>query len=463
MSLDGAHAAAASRHSQSTAPMRETSHVLVPDVNYARSGDVAIAYQVIGDGPIDVMLVPDWMSNLVWAWHTPYWRNFYERLSSFARLIVFDKRGTGLSDRPRFFPDLETRIDDVLAVLDAVASERTALVAAQEGCWMASLFAATYPERMHSLALYHPWIGRSDPRLEGPSERDLIEIRDTWGTNASADETLEGNPTLEADEDFRTWFRDCLRLGASPGVAYAFHKMMVDVDFRDIYPSVRVPTLVLYRPYRPDARGMYGDVARLIPDSRLVELPAGDYMGIFLEDPAREIEAFLREQPSHAEPERMLTTVLFTDLVGSTERLSELGDAAWRDLVGRHHELVRRTLARYRGIEVDTAGDGFFATFDGPARAVRCARAIQAEIAELGIRTRAGVHTGECELIDGKPGGLAIVVGARISAAAAAGDVLVSRTVRDLVAGSGIAFADRGDHELKGVPGVWRLYAAESD
>jgi len=402
------------------------------------------------------------VSNLAWAWHTPYWRNFYARLGSFARLIVFDKRGTGLSDRPRFFPDLETRIDDLRAVLDAVGSERVAVVAAQEGCWMASLFAATYPERTRSLALYHPWIGRSDPRLQRPSEQDLIEIRDTWGTNADADETLEGNPTLEADEDFRTWFRDALRLSASPGVAYAFNKMIVDVDFRDIYPSVRVPTLVLYRPYRPDARDMYGDVARMIPDSRLVELSAGDYMGIFLEDPAREIEAFLRDMPAYAEPERILTTVLFTDVVGSTERLSELGDANWRDLVERHHDLVRRLLTRYRGTEIDTAGDGFFATFDGPARAIRCARAIQAEIAELGISARAGVHTGECEIIDGKPGGLAIVVGARISAAAGAGEVLVSGTVKDLVSGSGIEFEDRGEHELKGVLGAWRLYAVDS-
>ena len=434
----------------------------MPDVRYARSGDVAIAYQVIGDGPLDVVLVPDWVSNLTWAWHTPYWRDFYERLASFARLIVFDKRGTGLSDRPRFFPDMETRIDDLRAVLDAVGSERAALVAAQEGCWMAALFAATYPERIRSLALYHPWIGRSDPRLQGLSEQDLIEIRDTWGTNASADETLEGNPTLEADEDFRMWFRDNLRLGASPGAAYAFHKMMGDVDFRDIYPSVHVPTLVLYRPYKPDARDMYGDVARLIPDSRLLELPPGDYFGIFLDDPAREIEAFLGDVPAYAEPERMLTTVLFTDVVGSTERLSALGDASWRDLVERHHDLVRRLLGRYRGTEIDTAGDGFFATFDGPARAIRCARAIQAEIAELEISARAGVHTGECEIIDGKPGGLAIVVGARISAAAGAGEVLVSGTVKDLVSGSGIEFEERGEHELKGVPGEWRLYAVDS-
>jgi class 3 adenylate cyclase len=440
-------------------------HVDAPDVNYARSGEVAIAYQVIGDGPLDVVLVPDWVSNLVWAWHTPYWRSFYERLGSFARLIVFDKRGTGLSDRPRFYPDLETRIDDLRAVLDAVGSERAALVAAQEGCWMASLFAATYPERTRSLALYHPWLGRSDPRLQRPSEEWLLELRDKWGTNEWADRMLEEltvAPTLAGDEEFRLWYRDWFRLSASPAGAHAFWKMVNEVDFRDVYPAVHVPTLVLYREYRPEARDMYGDVARLMPDARLVGLPGEDYLGIFLEDPAREIEAFLRDLPAHSEPERMLATVLFTDVVGATKRISELGDAGWRELVERHHQIVRRTLTRYRGIEIDTAGDGFFATFDGPARAIRCARAIHAEIADLGIGARAGVHTGECEIIDGKPGGLAVVVGARIGATAEAGEVLVSRTVKDIVAGSGIAFEDRGEHALKGVPGEWRLYAAGS-
>jgi len=434
----------------------------MPDVNYARSGDVAVAYQVIGDGPLDVVLVPDWISNLVWAWHTPYWRNFYERLGSFARLIVFDKRGTGLSDRPHFFPDMETRIDDLRAVLDATGTERAAIVASHEGCWMASLFAATYPERTRSLALYHPWIGASDDRLYVDSEEDLRELRDQWGTNDFVDQQLRPAPSLAADKEFRLWYRDEMRLSASPSSAYAYWKSIRELDFRDIYPAVRVPTLVLYRDYRPEARDMYGDVARLIPDARLVELPGKDYLGIFLEDPAREIEAFLRDLPVREKTDRVLTTVLFTDLVGSTERLATLGDAGWRELVGRHHELVRRTLSRYRGTEIDTAGDGFYATFDGPARAIRCAREIQAEIADLGMATRAGVHTGECEIIDGKPGGLAVVVGSRISAAAEDGEVLVSGTVKDLVAGSDIAFRERGEQALKGVPGKWRLYAVES-
>jgi class 3 adenylate cyclase len=434
----------------------------VPDVKFARSGDVSVAYQVIGNGPLDVVLVPDWVSNLLWAWHTPYWRNFYERLGSFARLIVFDKRGTGLSDRPYFFPDLETRIDDLRAVLDAVGSERAALVAAQEGCWMASLFAATYPERTRSLALYHPWIGRSDPRFKRDSEEELLELVEIWGTMEHAEFLHEAAPTLGADDEFRRWWRDNQLLSASPGSAYAYLKTVKEIDFREIYPAVRVPTLVLYRAYRPEARDMYGDVARLIPDAGLIELPGKDYVGIFLDDPAREIEAFLRDLPVHAEPDRVLTTVLFTDLVGSTERLATIGDAGWRELVGRHHDLVRQKLSRYRGTEIDTAGDGFYATFDGPARAIRCARAIQGEIADLGMAARAGVHTGECEIIDGKPGGLAVVVGSRISAVADAGEVLVSATVKDLVAGSDISFQERGEQTLKGVPGAWRLYAVDS-
>jgi class 3 adenylate cyclase len=326
---------------------------------------------------------------------------------------------------------------------------------------MASLFAATYPERTRSLALYHSWLGRSDSRLSRESEEGMLELRERWGTDAWADEALY-SPTLARDEEFRSWHRNWLRLSASPSGAYAYWNVINEVEFRDIYPAVHVPTLVLYRAYRPDAREIYGDVAQLIPDARLVELPGNDYEGIFLEEPAREIEAFLRDFPAHAEPERLLTTVLFTDVFGSTERVSELGDAGWRDLVERHHELVRRTLTRFRGIEIDTAGDGFFATFDGPARAIRCARAIQDEIGNLGLTARAGIHTGECEVIDGKPGGLAVVIGARISSAAQAGEVLVSRTVKDLVAGSGVAFEDRGEHELKGIQGEWRLYSVVS-
>jgi class 3 adenylate cyclase len=430
----------------------------VPEIRYAWSGDVAVAYQVVGNGALDVILVPDWVSNLVWAWQSPRWRTFYERLASSFRLILFDKRGTGVSDRPRFFPDLETRMDDMRAVLEAVGSERAAVVASHEGCWMASLFAATYPEATHSLALYHPWLGRSDPRIKGVVETSLKDFH--WGTDEDADELLRAqSPTLAADDEFRAWFRNWLRLGASPAGAFEFNRMTAEVDFRDVYPAIRVPTLVLYREYRPDAAAIYGDVARLIPDARLVGLPGDDYMGVFLDEPAREVETFVRGLRPRPEPETMLVTVLFTDVVGSTTHLAEMGDAAWRDLAERHHELVRRLLDRFRGREVDTAGDGFFASFDGPARAIRCARAICDEVRRLGIEVRAGVHTGECQLVDGKPAGFAVSVGARVSALATSGEVLVSSTVKDLVAGSGFDFEERGEHELKGVPGTWRLYA----
>jgi class 3 adenylate cyclase/pimeloyl-ACP methyl ester carboxylesterase len=438
----------------------------MPDVHYARSGDVAIAYQVIGDGPLDVVLVPDWVSNVVWHWYSPYWRAFYERMASFSRLIVFDKRGTGLSDRPRFFPDLETRMDDVRAVLEAVGSQRAALIAAQEGCWMAALFAATYPEATHSLVLFHPWLGGPDHRLGEATEEDARRVLDEWGTEEYATENLAVSPTLRADAEFRDWYVNLIRLGASPGGAYAFNRMMIETllssDFGDVYRAIRVPTLVLYSRYRPDARDVYARVADLIPDGRAVELPGGNYMGIFLDEPMAEIEPFLRSVPHLAESNRMLVTVLFTDLVASTERLAGLGDAAWRELVERHHEIVRRLLGRYRGREVDTAGDGYFAAFEGPARAIRCAKAICAESSGLGLEVRAGVHTGECEIIDGKPGGLGVVVGARISSVASSGEVLASNTVKDLVAGSGITFKDRGEHELKGIPGTWRLHAVVS-
>jgi len=436
----------------------------IPDVRYARSGDVAIAYQVVGDSPLDVVLVPDWVSNLVWQWHEPRWRAFYERLMTFSRLILFDKRGTGLSDRPRFFPDLETRIDDVRAVMDSVRSEQAALVASHEGCWMAALFAATYPESTHSLVLYHPWLPGPEHGLKGGTDADHRDTWERWGTPDYAMEDLRsGAPTLAEDPNYAAWHVNLMRLGLSPSGAYAFNRMMTDTllgsDFADVYRAIRVPTLVLYRHYRPDAEQMYGRVGELIQGSSTVGLQGLDYMGIFLDDPAREIESFLQSVPDRREPDRMLVTLLFTDLVSSTERLALLGDAAWRELVERHHELIRRLLARFRGREVDTAGDGFFAAFDGPARAIRCALAICAETTTLGLNIRVGLHTGECEVIDGKPGGLSTVIGARVASVAGSGEVLVSGTLKELVAGSGFTFEERGEHELKGVPGPWRLFA----
>jgi class 3 adenylate cyclase len=291
------------------------------------------------------------------------------------------------------------------------------------------------------------------------SEETLSELREGWGTVEFTDKLFrEYHPTLAEDPEFRSWFANLLRLGTSPAGAYAFNRMINEGDLRDVYPAIRVPTLVLHRHDPPEDRDAYRRVASLIPDVRVVELP-GAGSEIFLDEPAREIEAFLCSLPARLEPDRMLVTVLFTDIVDSTDRLAELGDTGWREFVERHHGAVRRSLARFRGQEIDTAGDGFFATFDGPARAIRCARSVSDDTRGLGIEVRTGIHTGECEIIDGKPGGLGVNIGARLSALARPGEVLVSGTVKDLVAGSGIAFEERGEHELKGVPGTWRLYA----
>jgi class 3 adenylate cyclase/pimeloyl-ACP methyl ester carboxylesterase len=435
------------------------------DIRYARSGGAAIAYQVVGNGPTDIVFVPDFMSNLVYGWETPRWREFYEKLASFSRLILFDKRGTGLSDHGGGFPTLETRMEDVRAVLDAVGSRRTAVLAADEGCGMACLFAATYPERTSALVLFQPWSrGMGDDPAEalGPAEeweRALPDLRERWGTQEFSDEMLaEIAPSLAANEDDRSWFANWARVGASPAAAYALNRIFAETDLREVLPAVRVPTLLLYR---GDAQEDHArTVQKRIPDARLVRVPGVDAWGIFLspEIPG-EIERFLSGPEKAPEPERVLITVLFTDLVGATLRAAEIGDSAWRELLARHHEIIGREIKSYRGREVDTAGDGLFATFDGPARAIRCADAIRSALRDLQLDVRVGVHTGECELVGDKPAGIAVHTGARIAAAANGGEILVSSTVKDLVAGSGISFDDRGTHELKGVPDEWHLYA----
>ncbi|MHB8468288.1 MAG: adenylate/guanylate cyclase domain-containing protein [Gaiellaceae bacterium] len=433
-----------------------------PEIRYARSGGAAIAYQVVGNGPLDLVLVPDYMSNLVYGWESPRWREFYERLASFSRLILFDKRSTGLSDHTGGFPTLETRMEDVRAVLDGVGSRTTVVLGAQEGCGMACLFAATYPERTRALALFQPSSHAGiDTHAEG-WERELADLRERWGTQAFSDELLARvAPSLSANEEDRAWFANWLRVGASPAAAYAVNRIYAETDLRDVLPAVRVPTLLLYRGDLME--GQARDVQERIPDARLVRVPGDDFWGIFLSpEIPLEIERFLSGAEEAAEPERVLTTLLFTDLVGATGRAVELGDSAWRDLLTRHHSVVRREIARYRGREVDTAGDGLFASFDGPARAIRCADAIRSGLRELQLDVRAGVHTGECELVGDKPAGIAVHTGARIAAAAEAGEILVSSTVKDLVAGSGISFEDRGIHALKGVPDEWRLYAVDN-
>ncbi len=435
------------------------------EIRYARNGGVAIAYQVVGEGDVDLVLVPDWMSNLVFWWLSPLWRGFYERLAQSFRLILFDKRGTGLSDHGPQYATLETRMEDLRAVLDAVGSSSAVVFGSQEGALMAALYAATYPERTRALVLFHPAV--AGPGTDSREvQENLSELRERWGTRELSDEILQQvSPTLYPDEAYRRWHADALRVGASPAAAYALNRAYSESDVSEVLPAVRVPTLVLYR-----QGGLEGqdedalEVARRIPAARAMRLSGSDYADIFQSPEAvDEIERFVAGEQAPAIPESVLTTVMFTDLASSTERAAALGDRSWRQLLAAHHALVRRELARFRGEERDTAGDGFFATFDGPARAIRAGQSIISGLDGLGLRARVGIHVGECELHDRKPTGVAVNIGARVAALAHPGEVLVTRTVRDLVAGSGLRFAERGRHALKGVPGDWELFTVSSD
>jgi class 3 adenylate cyclase len=434
-----------------------------PETRYAKSGDVNIAFQVVGEGPRDLVLVPGFVSHLDLDWEEPRYAHFLQRLASFSRLIMFDKRGTGLSDRPGGLPDLETRMDDVRAVMDTVGSDRAALFGYSEGGPMCILFAATYPERTSALVLYGSYAKRRDPEDDYPwaatwEERQAYadQVEREWGNEADL-----GTMAPNADEAMVRWWHARARASASPGAAKALILMNSQIDVREVLPSIRIPTLVLHRRGDRDStleEGRY--IAGRIPGARFIELEGQDHAPFM--DPDQildEVEEFLTGVRRGPESDRVLATVLFTDIVGSTERASELGDRRWRELLEQHHAVVRRHIERFQGREVDTAGDGFLAAFDGPARAVRCARAIGDALRELGIDVRAGLHTGECELVDDKVAGVAVHTGARVAGRAGPGEVLVSQTVKDLVAGSGIEFEERGEHVLKGVPGEWRLYA----
>ncbi len=436
-----------------------------PQVRYARSGDVSIAYAVTGSGSFDLVFVHGFVGSLETAWEHPLRVGFLERLGSFARVIEFDRRGTGLSDRVRDLPTLETRMDDLRAVMDAAGSERAAVFATFEAGSMAALYAATYPERVAALVLYNPIAkGVWSPDFPfAPTEEEwrseLAEIRERWGEPEYFAEIVRAvAPSYANDPEFLAWFARTFRTGASPGAALAIRRMARDVDIRDVLPSIRVPTLVLHVAAFADGSRY---VAERISGSRRVEIPGLDIPFILAPGIDDEIEGFVKAVWGAAEPDTVLTTVLFTDIVGSTERAAEIGDRRWAELVASHHTLVRRQLDRFRGRELDTAGDGFFASFDGPARGIRCAQAITGSVRELGLDVRAGLHTGECELIGEKPGGIAVNIGARVASCAGPGEVLVSSTVKDLVAGSGIRFADRGSVELKGVPGTWQLFAVD--
>ena len=445
-----------------------------PDVRYAKSGDVSIAYAVVGDGPIDVVFVSGWiLSNLDVAWEGSA-VDFFDGISSFARLILFDKRGTGLSDRADGIPGLETRADDIRAVMDAAGSRRAAIVGASEGGPMSMLFAATYPERVAALALYgtlatfhraddYPW-GIPIDELQ----RWILEHDRDRGTEPWMDDALRMfAPSTADDEKIKRWWRRWIRTSASPGATRALSLMNSEIDVRHVLSSVAVPTIVLHRERDEDVvpeEGRY--LADRIPGAEYVELEGLDH-GWWVNSAqiVAEIRRFFMgiydrgEWELVAEPERVLATILFTDIVGSTAKLAELGDRRWRELLQQHHAVVRRQLVRFGGREIDTAGDGFFASFDGPARAIRCAVSITNAVKEIGLDVRAGLHTGECEVIEGKVGGIAVHIGSRVASKAGTGEVLVSSTVKDLVAGSGIPFAERGVAELAGVPGEWRLFA----
>jgi pimeloyl-ACP methyl ester carboxylesterase len=435
-----------------------------PEVRYARSGDVNIAYQVTGQGPFDLVYVMGWVSNIEAFWQEPSVARFFERLASISRLILFDKRGTGLSDRVPIdqLPTLEQRMDDVRAVMDAVASERAALMGVSEGGPMCALFSATYPERTSHLIMYGSYAKRvwdpEYPWAPTPEQRrrwyELLE-RD-WAKGGDITTLAPG-----ADDRLRRWWVRYLRMSASPAAAIALGKMNAQIDIRSLLPAIRVPTLILHRTGDLDIDvGGSRLMAERIPRAKFVELPGNDHLPFVGDSDAilDEVEEFLTGTRQHAPSDRVLATLLFTDIVGSTERAAHLGDRRWRALLESHNIVVREQLARYRGREVDSAGDSFLATFDGPARAIRCACAIRDELARLGIRVRAGLHTGECELVGEKVRGIAVHTGSRVAAIAASGEVLVSSTVKDLVAGSGIEFEDRGLHALKGVPGQWPIF-----
>ena len=431
------------------------------EFKYARSGDVSIAYAVYGDGQHDLVFVHGSVSNLEIERETPDPRAFQDRLSGFSRFIMFDKRGTGLSDRLREPATLETRMDDLRAVLDAARSERAVLLGTAEAAAMCMLFAATYPDRTLALALVFPFAkGTWSPDYPWAAtaeewRREIDESVRSWGTYAEAERSARGLAPDHADDpEFIAAMARRFRLSASPGAFATIMRMAADVDVRDVLGAIRVPTLIMHG---QSSREEAAYLVSRIPGAQQFEL-AGSGGVYFQPTLAPELERFVSTLGVE-EPDTVLATSLFTDIVGSTAKLAELGDAHWRALVERHHALVRQQLSRFRGREIDTAGDGFFATFDGPIRAIRCAQAVRQAIHDLGLEIRAGLHTGECQVIGDKITGIAVNIGARVVAHAKPNEILVTSTVKDLVAGSGLQFEDRGSPVLKGVPGQWQLHA----
>jgi class 3 adenylate cyclase/pimeloyl-ACP methyl ester carboxylesterase len=440
--------------------------VTASPVRYATNGDIHLAYRTLGEGPPDLVVVQGAVTNLDALWDMPEYREHCEQLAAFSRLIIFDKRGMGLSDRVRI-GTLEERMDDVRAIMDDLGSESAVLMGISEGGPMSMLFAATYPERTQALVLCGAEVKeeKTDDWPWGESTREdheryltIENVLARWGQGLVADYVA---PSRKGDKRLRELFGRLQVQAASPHDAVAFMRMAFEIDVRHVAPSISAPTQIVHR--TGDQVCDVGNarwLAQHIRGAKYVELPGVDHIPwIDGDDILGEIREFLTGVREPEEPDRVLTTVLFTDIVGSTERARQLGDRRWRDLLERHHELVRAELARFRGREVDTTGDGFFATFDGPARAIRSAKAVTESVRGLGLEIRAGLHTGEVELAGDSVRGIAVHTGARVAAQAGPSEVLVSQTVKDLVAGSGIEFQNRGTHELKGVPGEWRLYA----
>ncbi|MGZ8582630.1 MAG: alpha/beta fold hydrolase [Actinomycetota bacterium] len=444
--------------------------VELPRTRYATNREgVCVAYQVFGEGPYNLVYSPGWVTNIEVLWEWPEVARVFTRLASRCQVVLYDKQGTGLSDRVASVPSLEARMDDLLAVMDAAEMSRAALLGPTQGAALSALFSATYPERVEAFV---PYGGFARPRWapdwpfgarddEGSDWEDNL-TPDAWGTEAWADRFAVdwGGEALRGDPNFLAWLAKMMRFAATPTAAAAFNAAFDETDVRHVLPSIGAPSLLLFRANQGEREEIEATAA-MIPLADVVELPA-DHWSPYLGDPepmGRAIEEFLEGiHERESDLDRMLATVLFTDIVDSTVVAATLGDRGWKEAVERHHAAVRALLARFRGTEIDTAGDGFFASFDGPARAVRCGQAIVEATERLGLPVRAGIHTGEVQLIDGKLGGIGVVIGARVGAVATRSEVFVSQTVKDLVAGSGLAFEDAGEHELKGVPDRWRLY-----
>lgn len=440
---------------------------MTPETRYAKTGDIHIAYQVFGDGPVDMVLATEFWHSIEVQWDQPDLAAFLERLSSFARVISFDQRGSGVSDPVslRELTSLDLWMDDINVVMDEVKSESAVLYGIGGGGTMSMLFAATHPQRVSGLVLVNSYARLSRapdyPWGRGPEIEDEVRdvMRTGWGRGVFLDLVA---PSRVGDEEFRRWWARYQRIGASPGTVLSMRRMLGQIDVRDVLPSIRAPTLVLHRAETTWNRVEHGRyLAEHIPGARIVEVPGVDHFSFIGDSEAilTATEKFVAGIVAPPESDRQLSTVLFTDIAGSTKLIAEIGDRRWREILEAQRTLVRRELDRYRGREIDTAGDGFFASFDGPARAVRCARVLSDAVRALGIEIRAGLHTGEVEVLNGGLAGVAVHIGQRVLAEAAPGEVLVSSTVKDLTAGSGLEFDDRGMHALKGVPEEWRLFA----